>query len=207
MDGEDSVVILGEQSFQNALLRDFLERELPCNCHLVPEAAFASLGGTPKLILLDCDARPDPVPAVQRIQQVFPRAHLALINCDAKGFDHAVLYQPVLIGLVDRSVSPAQLIKAIRAMLRGGLWLPRYLLECLLLSNRQRFVVPEVSASLTKRELTVLRLLGNGLTNDQISNSLNLSIHTVKTHIYKTFKKLGISNRVEAANRIREMTH
>jgi len=54
-------------------------------------------------------------------------------------------------------------------------------------------------APLTKRELTVLRLLVQGATNTEISNSLAISQHTVKSHVVHIFNKLGVNDRTQAA--------
>jgi len=50
---------------------------------------------------------------------------------------------------------------------------------------------------LTPREKEVLALLASGLTNDDISERLKLSRHTVKTHINRAMAKLGVSERAQ----------
>ena len=55
----------------------------------------------------------------------------------------------------------------------------------------------EVLPSLSVRERQVLELLSNGLSNKEISNELNISISTTKTHISRIFKRLGITSRRE----------
>ena len=51
----------------------------------------------------------------------------------------------------------------------------------------------------TEREREVLFLLLKGLNNKQISKKLFISIHTTKAHVASIYKKLGVSNRVQAA--------
>ncbi|HCS57720.1 MAG TPA: DNA-binding response regulator [Gordonia polyisoprenivorans] len=51
---------------------------------------------------------------------------------------------------------------------------------------------------LTSRELTVLGLIGRGLTNDEIATELVISVVTVKSHIGKIFTKLGVRDRAAA---------
>ncbi|MEW6659474.1 MAG: LuxR C-terminal-related transcriptional regulator [Thermodesulfobacteriota bacterium] len=55
------------------------------------------------------------------------------------------------------------------------------------------------SALLTPRELEVLRLLTQGATNQEISTHLQISPHTVKSHVIHIFNKLGVDDRTQAA--------
>lgn len=50
----------------------------------------------------------------------------------------------------------------------------------------------------TERELDVLYLLLKGLNNKEISEKLFISNHTTKAHVASIYKKLGVSNRVQA---------
>lgn len=51
---------------------------------------------------------------------------------------------------------------------------------------------------LTEREEQILKLIANGLSNREISNSLAISESTVENHIHHIYTKLGISNRAQA---------
>jgi DNA-binding CsgD family transcriptional regulator len=52
---------------------------------------------------------------------------------------------------------------------------------------------------LTKREIEVLRYISQGKTNKEIASKLFISEHTVRTHLNRIYKKLGVDSRVEAA--------
>jgi LuxR family maltose regulon positive regulatory protein len=58
---------------------------------------------------------------------------------------------------------------------------------------------------LSDRELEVLRLVAQGLSNEEISKRLFLSVNTVKGHNLRIFGKLQVKSRTEAAARAREL--
>jgi DNA-binding CsgD family transcriptional regulator len=76
------------------------------------------------------------------------------------------------------------------------------------LGVRRRLVTaePETSgwAAMTTSELTVARLVAEGLTNREVAERLFISPHTVNSHLRHVFAKLGINSRVELARRARE---
>jgi DNA-binding CsgD family transcriptional regulator len=51
--------------------------------------------------------------------------------------------------------------------------------------------------SLTDSDLTVLNLIAQGVTNRDVATQLQLSLHTVKTHVHNAFAKLGINSRTQ----------
>lgn len=51
----------------------------------------------------------------------------------------------------------------------------------------------------TRREMEVLELASQGMTNSEIAGRLELSVHAIKFHLAAVYKKLGVANRTEAA--------
>jgi LuxR family maltose regulon positive regulatory protein len=58
---------------------------------------------------------------------------------------------------------------------------------------------------LSKRELEILRLIGEGYSNQEIAERLVLSVHTVKKHSSNIFAKLGVNSRTQAIARSRQL--
>ena len=56
-----------------------------------------------------------------------------------------------------------------------------------------------MSIYLTERELQVLNLLASGYTNKEVSEKLNISVHTTKAHLESIYEKFNIDNRLQAA--------
>jgi DNA-binding CsgD family transcriptional regulator/tetratricopeptide (TPR) repeat protein len=66
-------------------------------------------------------------------------------------------------------------------------------------------IVQPSADTLTDRELDVLRLMAEGLSNPQIAAKLIVATGTVKAHTNSIFNKLGVNNRVQAVNRAKEL--
>jgi DNA-binding CsgD family transcriptional regulator len=58
---------------------------------------------------------------------------------------------------------------------------------------------PHEVSSLSPREREVLSMTSLGLTNQQVADRLNVTVHAVKFHLASSYRKLGVTNRTEAA--------
>lgn len=63
--------------------------------------------------------------------------------------------------------------------------------------------VLEEKYSLSAREMEVLKLLSEGQSNQNISETLHISVNTVKSHINKIYKKMGVSNRLQLYKKLK----
>lgn len=59
---------------------------------------------------------------------------------------------------------------------------------------------PNVTSRLTQQELRVLRLVGGGLSNDEIASQVSISASTVRSHLKSVYRKLGLGSRSEAVS-------
>ncbi|HEY9659139.1 MAG TPA: response regulator transcription factor [Allocoleopsis sp.] len=94
-------------------------------------------------------------------------------------------------GYLLKDSEPEELLTAIRTVSRGQQYIPSNVAAKLV----QRMTAPELS----DRELDVLRLVGQGMSNQEISTALNISESTVKTHINRILSKLNVKDRTQAA--------
>ena len=58
---------------------------------------------------------------------------------------------------------------------------------------------------LSKRELDVLQLIAEGLTNQEVASKLYLALNTVKAHTRSIYSKLGVNSRTQAVARARAL--
>ena len=91
-------------------------------------------------------------------------------------------------------------LKGIGAVLNGKLWLPRDVMTKFILDGASKDKsLKKDNDELTERQIEILALTAVGSTNEEIADKLCISPHTVKTHLYKIFKKINVPNRVQAA--------
>jgi len=110
-------------------------------------------------------------------------------------------------GYVLKGVSSATLLQAIKTVHGGGLWVDKEMpsadaFEEIAQSQHTRYggePANEAIKNLTKRELEILRLVAEGLTNEEIGKRIFISEKTVKTHLTNIFDKLKVNNRFKAA--------
>ena len=112
-------------------------------------------------------------------------------------------------GFLPKTSEPAVMVNALRVVLMGEIYVPPSLFSSTAqptapeLIHREdihslREMHPKVRM-LTHRQLGVLALIGQGLSNRDIATRLNISEGTVKVHVGAILKTLGVSNRTRAA--------
>ncbi|NIB41792.1 hypothetical protein HBA55_19465 [Pseudomaricurvus alkylphenolicus] len=133
-----------------------------------------------------------------------------LINTSEGSLHERLVEWPSLQGIFYKGISLSELGDGLQRVISGELKLPRKLWQPLF--NRRRhppkhssFLLPPIH--LTRREHQVLEGLYAGHSNQAIAHQLALSEHTVKSHLYTAYKKLGVRSRLEAGNWMRNYQH
>lgn len=113
-------------------------------------------------------------------------------------------------GFVPKSTDPEQIVRAVEAILSGGVYVPPEIAD---LSGAPgngagsaavplpTTIAPVPAGRFTKRQLEVLNMLGQGRTTREIAQSLGLSEGTVKVHLAAIYRSLNARNRAEAVYR------
>jgi DNA-binding NarL/FixJ family response regulator len=99
-------------------------------------------------------------------------------------------------GILHVGMRPEQIIRTIKVALEGEALLSQKLLKALLACEE---VSSAGIAGLTHRQLEILKLVTEGLSNAQIAEQLFLSESTVKQHLRRAYKTLGVRSRSQAA--------
>lgn len=102
-------------------------------------------------------------------------------------------------GYVLKSVSTSELVRIIRCFCQGQSIISPYLVNLTLDLKEKEEVESTTEVELTEREREILKCIADGKSNKEISDSLFVSVETVKSHVKNLYKKLNVKNRVEAA--------
>lgn len=106
------------------------------------------------------------------------------------------------MGYVNKEANPVDVIKAIREILAGRVYLSPTMTSTIL-GRTVSGGAPQADPidTLTDRQLEVFRLIGEGLTAGQIANRLHISVHTVETHRENIKRKLNVNTVSELTRR------
>jgi DNA-binding NarL/FixJ family response regulator len=105
-------------------------------------------------------------------------------------------------GFLAKTDSPDELVQAVLAVGAGepllGRETTRRVIEHFLAGPSPNIARPAELATLTDRELDVLKLVAEGLSNAEVAEELFVSEGTIKTHVARVLSKLGLRDRVQA---------
>lgn len=145
----------------------------------------------PDVVLMDLRLRGDSGARVAAaIRSEFPAARVIMISNYEGDADIQQALAAGAMGYLFKSIVEDELVDAVREVAAGRTYFPARV--------RQRMEEHTGEERLTTREDEILDLLGKGLRNHEISDVLGISDETVKTHVKSIFRKLGVSDRVEA---------
>jgi NarL family two-component system response regulator LiaR len=144
-------------------------------CKAIREISKAQGQGRSELLLLGS------IPAHEEI--------VNLINAGARGY-------------FDLNDASTQLPEAVRAVHKGEIWLPRDKMSSIMdriISVVGRELKEKTLDQLTPTEFQVLRLIGQGKSNDDIAELMFISKNTVRSHIKSIYAKLDTHSRLQLA--------
>ena len=204
-------LIVCPNRFQRELLKTVLENEfaIPVNCYeqLTLQSVIDSPTEARRLYMLDClDLSLNTVKGNLEIQSAHVPDHILIVlyNVTAE-IQFTPLVKPYQVrGLFSRNDSKAMFIKGIRMILDGHLWLTRRILSLCIRSTLDCSRIPAASAEgvkmLSGREIEILQYVAHGKSNQEVADAMLISLHTVKSHLYNIYRKIKVSNRLQAVS-------
>lgn len=199
-DAPISFVIIGRNSLQTTIFARILEKQLGTRCFISsPSLQPDPVVPLKALALIDVTSFSN-----ENIEQHLGDAHrkyfaMAIFNANNEIPLDWLLRWPKLKGIFFSDTTETQFVKGVEALCNNEYWLPRKILSDYLEKTRgtQPIITP-ICSSLTRKEIEILRAIASGASNTCIAQKLHISPHTVKTHIYNLYRKIKVSNRVQA---------
>lgn len=201
----------------HAVMREGLRRLLSAETGLevIAEAAdpakMVSLAGhyQPEVILVEATLGGESVGVLlRRLEGVRCTSRAIVMTASARQEDHVVFVRCGASGIMTRDTSSEMLVKGIRKVCAGELWVERRTAaEAMrqMVASRAALPLPRgggherSTATLSKREREIATLVAQGFKNKDIATRLFISEQTVKNHMHNIFEKLGVGDRLELA--------
>ncbi len=202
------VLILAEVGFYREALAGSLGRDPRFEVVGVAAALEQALAGVedhwPDIVLVDMPATVS-AGAVRALSRAAPRVKVIALGVPEVGGDVIALAEAGASGYVGRDGSTEDLAATIESVARGEMLCSPEVAGTLFrrlgaLAERR---VEVLVGRLTARELDVLRLIEEGLSNKEIARALSIELPTVKNHVHSILEKLNVRRRTEAAARAR----
>lgn len=193
-----------------ALIDQNADMEVVAEAESGEEAVEAFKATHPDITLMDMRLPGmDGIQTMECLLEIDARTKVIMLS--AFDFDTQVLdsIKRGAAGYLVKNLDPEELFRSINAVYLNGLGISKFHLEKLVNAARQEAgqkeaqaetdANPESSHGLSAREIEVLKLVADGMTNREIADSLCIAQNTVKAHISNIMGKLGLHKRVELA--------
>lgn len=134
------------------------------------------------------------IEAVKEIKDLVPETFIVILTAfeDSKHLELAL--NTGADGYLTKDIKSKDLTESIHRVMQGE----RVFSKSILLILQNHYVtkshIEEPPVSITKREQEILNLIADGLTSQEISEALKLSIRTVESHRYNLMQKLNLKN-------------
>ena len=154
----------------------------------------------PDVILLDLVMpRMGGIEAIEQMKRNDPEARILVLTSFAEDDQVFPAIKAGALGYLLKDTSPRELLQAIRDVHQGEPTMHPTIARKLMRELQRPMSLPPTEEPLTQRELEVLRLVAQGLSNQGIADKLVVSERTVRTHVSNILGKLHLANRTEAA--------
>lgn len=148
------------------------------------------------LVLIDSECTGHPFQLISTFRQIRPQLRLIVLGVNTAPEHIQRVIGAGAKGYLGLTASEPELRMAIETVRDGSVWAPRKVLSKLLDREQRNPDGTEQRPRFTARELEVLTLLREGHSNREIAHTLGIDEATVKAHLGRLMRKVGVSNRI-----------
>ncbi|NJL64164.1 MAG: response regulator transcription factor [Methylacidiphilales bacterium] len=160
----------------------------------------AALKLKPDLVVMDIGLpRLDGIAATQQIKAALPETHVVMLTSHQTETEIIAALSSGADAYCIKGATVERLLNAISAAVEGATYLDPQIARKVIENLKPPSQNKGNTANLSQRELDVLRLMVDGLSNPEIAEKLYLSPNTIKTHVRGIMNKLSVDDRVQAA--------
>lgn len=148
------------------------------------------------VVLVSEDAcRSDARRSIRNIRRKFPEARIIVHGHDDDPAVIADLIAQGADGYFSLALGEEKLVKAIRVVSRGAVWLPEKAVTAM--ARQFRSGAPATPPALSSSDQALLNMLVEGLSNKEMAAQLGIAEITVKTRLAKLYRRFGVNTRVQ----------
>lgn len=162
------------------------------------QAVSSALELRPDVIVMDINLPvKSGIEAISDILRINPDARILAITSSIDNDQVLAAVKAGALGYILKDASSDEFIAGLRMVASGKQYLPQDV-ALKLMSGLREQNLHEAHVALTARELDILALVGKGFSNEWIAKELQLSVSTVRVHVFNIVKKLQLENRNQA---------
>lgn len=148
------------------------------------------------LVLIDAECTPHLFELIANFRQVRPQLNLIVLGNESSPEYIEQVIGAGAKGYLALTAKESEIRMAISMVRDGSVWAPRKVLSRLLDSRRSATRSQPAAPRFTTREVQILNLLRTGQPNREIASTLGIDEGTVKAHIGRLMRKVGVNNRI-----------
>lgn len=197
------VLLADDHPVMLAGLRKLLESELEVVAMVMDGQELLEVAERlrPDLVITDVAMSGlDGIEATRLLQAVLPGVRVLILSIHAEPSYVRAAFDAGAWGYLTKSSAPEEIERAVREVLAGHFYVSPEVARAAIGGERHRESLLRGSIeALTPREMEILLLVAEGLSNQQIGGRLGMAVTTVRTHLSSVYGKLRVKTRVELA--------